>query len=75
MSVAVLHSVWDLARELWTTHHICSPVIELTTWAQSCKVVALNVLHLKIWARGVRWEKTTSLSLLFFMLFVEDEHL
>ena len=50
-------------------------VEELSAWAQSCEVVALDVLHFQVGAGSVWREKTTHILLLLTVLLVEDEHL
>ena len=50
-------------------------VEELSARAQSCEVVALDILHLQVGAGSVRREKATRILLLLTVLLVEDEHL
>ena len=62
-----------IMRLLW--REIGVSIEELSTWAQSRKVVALDVFHLQVGAGSVRWEKSTHVLLLLSVLLVEDEHL
>lgn len=51
------------------------PVIELTTWAQRCNVVPLDVFHFEVWAGGVGRQEPCSIPLLLLMLLIEKQHL
>ena len=50
-------------------------VIEFATRAQSRNVVPLDVLHLEVWAAGVRRQESRSISLLLLVLLIEEQHL